>query len=114
MSLLTLIYLAEVVGKINVITFVMVISVPIVLMLYHMFVENRFGNDDDKRYYKHIIVTGLAALIIAVLTPSERTVYLMAGSKYAEEIAASPAAKQVYDKVHNIIMDKLDKLSKGK
>jgi xanthine/uracil permease len=57
------------------------------------------------RFYGGI---GLTLVVVAILIPSQRTAYMMAGGYVTQKIAESPAAAEIGNKVLKIINAKLD------
>ena len=58
--------------------------------------------------FKTFGAIGLTLVICAILIPSQRTAYMMAGGYVTQKIAESPAAAEIGNKVLKIINAKLD------
>lgn len=50
------------------------------------------------------------AMFLSIITPSEKTMYLMLGSEAAQEIANNPAVKEVGGRLLKVVNKKLDEL----
>jgi hypothetical protein len=59
---------------------------------------------------KRFVSFSIVAIAVALLIPSQRTAYLMAGGYVTQTIAESPAAAAIGNKVLNLINVKLDSM----
>lgn len=59
-------------------------------------------------------VAMLTSGILSALMPSKETVYLIAATKYGQELIEKPQVKQLGDKILNILNEKLDSLVEKK
>lgn len=101
MSIVLLVYLASVVE-----TFKCTLGwLSVVLVFLYLFLT------DFLRTARHakMVFTGLVIMFFtAVLIPSEKTIYIMAGASIAQDIANSPKTAATMDKVYKIIDSKLE------
>ena len=65
-----------------------------------------------KNYAKNIVIAGVIAGIILALTPSQKTVYMIAGSIIVNQAVSEVISSDLYKKIYNIINDKLDYIVK--
>ena len=65
----------------------------------------------DKKGVNHVKKISAVILLlgfISVFTPSEKTIYLMAGASISQDIANSPKTTAAMEKVYKIVEKKLD------
>lgn len=65
-----------------------------------------------KNYVKNTVIAGVVTGIIFILTPSQKTVYMIAGGIMVNQVASEVISSDLYKKIYNIINDKLDSLVK--
>lgn len=63
---------------------------------------------------KNAFIGWCVALVLAVMIPSEETLYMMAASEAGEAAIKSPQGKEVLDKIDLIINNQLDELANKK
>lgn len=78
----------------------------VVLYKFYLVVENVEPTAGALKFVRP--KTYLSMLLIAVLIPSEKTMYLMAGSVVAQDIAKSEATQELSTKLMKAINKKLD------
>lgn len=112
MSIVWLIYFAGIVYNIGAL---LVVSAIVCLLVYGFWWIPYLDYVSRTRPYPKLLYTGIACCIFAVLLPSERIIYTMAGAYAVEQIATSDGAQEIGSKVIMLINQKLDsELSKGK
>lgn len=116
MNVTTIIYLTDVLGSVKALSTFLFICFGVASFIFWVMWMSSF-DDSDKEVHIVIsriakIVTSLAILFIlaATLIPAKETMYLMAASEITQDIAKSPEAKQITDKVLKVINGKLDSL----
>ena len=65
-----------------------------------------------EKYVKNTVIAGVIAGIILALTPSQKTVYMIAGSIVVNQTVNEVISSDLYKKIYNIINDRLDHLLK--
>ena len=65
-----------------------------------------------KRYIKIAVITGVVTVIISILTPSQKTMYMIAGGIMVNQTASEVINSELYKKIYNVINDKLDYIVK--
>lgn len=65
-----------------------------------------------KKYIKIAVITGVVTVVISILIPSQKTVYMIAGSIMVNQVASEVISSDLYKKIYNIINDKLDYIVK--
>lgn len=63
-----------------------------------------------RMWFTTFIFCGAFSLLFSLATPSEKTMYLMLGSKAAQEIVDNPAVKEVGGRLLKVVNKKLDEL----
>lgn len=66
--------------------------------------DTKFNELGVKKWF----VLCFISLFTAILIPSEKTIYIMAGASIAQDIANSPKTAATLDKVYKIVEKKLD------
>ena len=61
---------------------------------------------------KKVIAALVTSLVVIIIVPSEKTMYLMAGAYATQKVAEAPATKELADKIFVIINDKLNSMVK--
>ena len=112
MSIVLLVYLASVVHSLTVV-FALYAIFSIILIGIVKFAKIIHADETRKpeNPFKHIkkwVASVVVAILLAVLIPSERTMYIMAGASIAQDIANSPKTAATLDKVYKIVDSKLD------
>lgn len=105
MNIVLLVYLASIVDAIKVSAGVL-FMIMLIAFLFYLFICLMEGErvNHGKKISAVILFMGLVNL----LTPSEKTIYLMAGASIAQDIANSPKTAATLDKVYKIVEKKLD------
>lgn len=120
-SLIILLYLADVCYGIHVACITVFIIIGLILcvgVLALMFYSDCYGDEDKekllswKKYVKNTVIAGVIAGIILALTPSQKTVYMIAGSVVVSQTVNEVISSDLYKRIYNIINDKLDSLVK--
>lgn len=65
-----------------------------------------------KNYAKNTVIAGVIAGIILALTPSQKTVYMIAGSVVVSQTVNEVISSDLYKRIYNIINDNLGSLVK--
>ena len=65
-----------------------------------------------KRYIKIAVITGVVTVVISILTPSQKTMYMIAGGIMVNQTASEVINSELYKKIYNAINDKLDYIVK--
>lgn len=120
MSIGMMIYLADVAGSIkNVFDGATVFAMVAVCLSF--FCLGPLGDTlDDKatahcwRAIKMSIVVCVLASTIAAVIPSKNTIYAIAATHYAQEIAGKPSVQILGDKVYQVLNQKLDEIIDNK
>ena len=121
-SLIILLYLADVCYGIHVacITVFIIIALllcvgVLALMFYGEYCDSEEFKEKVlswKKYVKNTVIAGVIAGIILALTPSQKTVYMIAGSIVVNQTVNEVISSDLYKKIYNIINDRLDHLLK--
>lgn len=65
-----------------------------------------------KKYIKITVITGVVTGVISILTPSQKTMYMIAGSIMVNQTTSEVINSNLYKKIYNAINDKLDYIVK--
>lgn len=65
-----------------------------------------------KNYIKIAVITGVVTVIISILIPSQKTMYMIAGGIMVNQTASEVINSELYKKIYNAINDKLDYIVK--
>lgn len=65
-----------------------------------------------KKYIKIAVITGVVTGVISILTPSQKTMYMIAGGIMVNQTASEAINSDLYKKIYNAINDKLDYIVK--
>lgn len=65
-----------------------------------------------KRYIKIAVITGVVTVVISILIPSQKTIYMIAGGIMVNQTASEVINSELYKKIYNAINDKLDHIVK--
>lgn len=65
-----------------------------------------------KKYIKIAVITGVVTGVISILTPSQKTMYMIAGGIMVNQTASEVINTDLYKKIYNAINDKLDYIVK--
>ncbi len=118
MSIVLLVYLASVVHSLTVvISLYAIFSIILIGVVKFAKIIHADETKKPENPFKHIkkwITSVVIAILLAVLIPSERTMYIMTGASIAQDIANSPKTAATLDKVYKIVDKKLEEqLSEG-
>lgn len=121
-SLIVLLYLADVCYGIHVACITVFIIIGLLLcvgVLALMFYGECYDSEELKekilswkKYVKNTVIAGVVAGIILALTPSQKTVYMIAGAIIVNQTVSEVISSDLYKKMYNIINDKLDSIVK--
>ena len=65
-----------------------------------------------KNYIKIAVITGVVTVVISILIPSQKTMYMIAGGIMVNQTASEVINSELYKKIYNAINDKLDYIVK--
>ena len=65
-----------------------------------------------KRYIKIAVIIGVVTVVISILIPSQKTIYMIAGGIMVNQTASEVINSELYKKIYNAINDKLDYIVK--
>jgi hypothetical protein len=110
MSIAIMIYLAGVIGNIGLISVVICLFIAFYWCIRHIQLMSICNSLDQKNYdntRSHIRIF-IISFIVAIVTPSEKTMYLMCAASIAKNVSDNPKVINTMDKVIKIIDAKLD------
>lgn len=110
MSAIWIIYLADVVGGLQVMCGFLAGGCAF-FFLINWIAQGPFYPEDWKKVISAAKIIGpIVTLLafIALLIPSKQTIYMMAAAKVGEEIVQAPETKEIGSKVLKLINEKLD------
>lgn len=113
MKLALLVYLAGMVDDIRVLLFIL----SFLIFIGAYFLGAALFIYKNKNYKKPFIITSISTILIclfAIIIPSERTVYIMAGAYATEQIATNDRVQKIGSDVLEVIEGKLEKLKEDK
>ena len=121
-SLVVLFYLADVCNGIhfacNTILILMAILACVFLLAlmvasdYYEYEELKEKVLSWKKYIKIAVITGVVTVVISILIPSQKTIYMIAGGIMVNQTASEVINSELYKKIYNAINDKLDYIVK--
>ena len=123
-SLVVLFYLADVCNGIhfacNTILILMAILACVFLLALMLMVCSDYCEYEElkekvlswKKYIKIAVITGVVTVVISILTPSQKTIYMIAGGIMVNQTASEVINSELYKKIYNAINDKLDYIVK--
>ena len=116
MNVTTIIYLTDVLGSVKALSGFLLVAFGLSsLLAWVMWMVSLDESDKEA----HIAISRIAKIVTSIailftltftLIPAKETMYLMAASEITQDIAKSPEAKQITDKVLKVINGKLDSL----
>jgi hypothetical protein len=117
MSIVLLVYLASIVNDVKSVAGATALSLVAVWCTYYWIIcmqnDLKCTKNEAKHFKKTLVLFTLLGFI-NVFTPTEKTIYIMAGASIAQDIANSPKTAATLDKVYKIVDKKLDEqLSEG-
>lgn len=65
-----------------------------------------------KKCIKIAVITGVVTVVISILIPSQKTIYMIAGGIMVNQTASEVINSELYKKIYNAINDKLDYIVK--
>ena len=66
-----------------------------------------------KKCIKIAVITCVVTIVISILTPSQKTMYMIAGGITVNQTASEVINSELYKKIYNAINDKLDYIVKN-
>lgn len=94
-----------------------VLLVSLIFLFYELF-ESKYNNEETKydifnkilKWIKSLLISIITMSILLVITPSERTMYIMAGAYLGQEIVTNEIISDKLNKVNEIIDLKLNEI----
>lgn len=121
-SLVALFYLADVCNGIHFVCntiFILMAILACILLLALIICSDCYEPEELKekvlswkRYIKIAVITGVVTVVISILTPSQKTMYMIAGGIMVNQTANEVINTDLYKKIYNAINDKLDYIVK--
>lgn len=123
-SLIVLFYLADVCNGIhfacNTIFILMAILACVFLLALMLMVCSDYCEYEElkekvlswKKCIKIAVITCVVTIVISILTPSQKTMYMIAGGIMVNQTASEVINSELYKKIYNTINDKLDYIVK--
>ena len=121
-SLIVLFYLADVCNGIHFAcnTIFILMAILVCIFLLALIICSDYYEPEElkekvlscKNYIKIAVITGVVTVIIAVLIPSQKTIYMIAGGIMVNQTASEVINSELYKKIYNAINDKLDYIVK--
>ena len=124
-SLIVLFYLADVCNGIhfacNTIFILMAILACVFLLALMLMICSDYCEYEElkekvlscKKYIKIAVITCVVTIVISILTPSQKTMYMIAGGVMVNQTASEVINSELYKKIYNAINDKLDYIVKN-
>lgn len=105
MSLIALIYWADVVNVLGILLFFF----GMIGMLFGFIIssENASRGEEIGRG-RLIAIAGLLSVLLSAFLPSKKTLYAMAAIKFGEQVIETPQAQELGNKVFKLLNQKLD------
>lgn len=66
-----------------------------------------------KKYIKIAVITGVVTIVISILIPSQKTIYMIAGGIMVNQTESEVINSELYKNIYNAINDKLDYIVKN-
>jgi hypothetical protein len=106
MELALLVYLAEVVGNISIVLFIVSVFSFLIMFVLSLAFTDSYGDEKEKlkKLIKRFSLTFIIVSTLFVVIPSERPIWIMAGVYSTQLFSES----KEYDKVIQVINKKLD------
>lgn len=121
-SLVALFYLADVCNGIHFACntiFILTAILACILLLALMVASDCYELEElkekvlsFKKYIKIAVITGVVTVVISILIPSQKTIYMIAGGIMVNQTASEVINSELYKKIYNAINDKLDYIVK--
>ena len=122
-SLIVLFYLADVCNGIHFAcnTIFVLIAIVVCIFLLALIICSDCYEPEElkekvlswKRYIKIAVIAGVVTIVISILTPSQKTMYMIAGGIMVNQTASEVINSELYKKIYNAINDKLDYIVKN-
>ena len=122
-SLIVLFYLADVCNGIHFAcnTIFVLIAILVCIFLLALIICSDYYEPEElkgkvlswKRYIKIAVIAGVVTIVISILTPSQKTMYMIAGGIMVNQTASEVINSELYKKIYNAINDKLDYIVKN-
>lgn len=101
-------YLASVVPSLSalcVLLGLLLLGINLFFQVFYFFETNNTRKVEDTvwTFKFRIPLIAFSMFMVAVLTPSEKTIYMIAASEIGEEVVQSQEAKELYDDLRSII-----------
>ena len=122
-SLIVLFYLADVCNGIHFAcnTIFVLIAILVCIFLLALIICSDCYEPEElkekvlswKRYIKIAVIAGVVTIVISILTPSQKTMYMIAGGIMVNQTASEVINSELYKKIYNAINDKLDYIVKN-
>ena len=121
-SLVVLFYLADVCDGIHFAcntTFILMAILACVFLLALIICSDCYEPEELKekvlswkKCIKIAVITCVVTIVISILTPSQKTMHMIAGSVMVNQTASEVINSELYKKIYNAINDKLDYIVK--
>lgn len=119
LNLVILFYLADICRGLHIACSVVIGLVAIFFaigLLALMITADYYDNASDlkeriwhwRKAIKTAVISGVIAVLITILTPTQKTVYMIAGAIIVNQTANEVISSDLYKKLYNVINDKLD------
>ena len=122
-SLIVLFYLADVCNGIHFAcnTIFILMAILACILLLALIIASDYYEPEElkekvlscKNYIKIAVITGVVTVVISILTPSQKTMYMIAGGIMVNQTASEVINSELYKKIYNAINDKLDYIVKN-
>ena len=121
-SLIVLFYLADICNGIHFAcnTIFILMAILACILLLALIIASDYYEPEElkekvlscKNYIKIAVITGVVTVVISILTPSQKTMYMIAGGIMVNQTASEVINSELYKKIYNAINDKLDYIVK--
>lgn len=101
MTLMLFVYFAQIVDKIIIFSSILMICLSVLLLT--VIIAKICEFDDIKISLRPILITWIIFLLISAFTPSSKTLYILAGVKYGQEIMKNENVQEISKDVLKII-----------
>lgn len=115
-SLSWFLYLAETVGKLGAIAeaFSIILGLGFVVIAFWHFTYLEDRQNTPKPPVRGYTLTFVIMVLVAIVTPSKETIYLIAGSEAGEAIVTSESGQEILNDIHEVIKHQLGQLKEEK
>lgn len=124
LSLVVLFYLADICDGLHIactaVFFLIGIALVVSMFTMAVMADGCYDNDEFKQKLlrfkwlaKTIVIVGVIASIINILIPTQKTVYMIAGTIIVNQTANEVINSDMYKKLYNVINEKLDYIVKA-